>query len=72
MLARNWVTTREKAMPRISAISIEVDPHSPTGYSLLWEGDREHFGTPESIERFRPIKSFRFVSVQGDFLARQV
>jgi len=40
VLAANWVI-REKAMPRVSAIGIEVDPYSPTGYSLCWEGERE-------------------------------
>ena|ERR1700737_2791231 len=58
-------------MPRISAISIEADADSPSGYVLVWEGYREHFGTPESIERFKPVKSFRFICLHGEFVARQ-
>lgn len=58
-------------MPRISAVVIESDSSSPTGYALCWEGYRESFGTPESIERFHPVRSFRFISIHGDFVARQ-
>ncbi len=58
-------------MPKVSTVVIESDVDSPSGYSLVWEGYREHFGTPTSIERFRPIKSFRFVCMHGDFVARQ-
>src|SRR6266566_2853230 len=66
--AGTWVTNREGVMPRISAVVIETDSSSPTGYALSWDGYRESFGTPESIERFRPVRSFRFVSVHGDFV----
>jgi hypothetical protein len=58
-------------MPRRSEVIIEPDPDSPTGYTLCWENYREHFGSQESIERFRPVKSFRFVCLYGDFVARQ-
>jgi len=58
-------------MPRHSEVIIEADSNSPTGYTLRWEGYREYFGSQESIERFKPVRSFRFISVYGDFVARQ-
>lgn len=58
-------------MPRVSEVVIEADHQSSSGYALCWEGYREDFGTPESIERFHPVTSFRFISTYGDFVARR-
>ena len=35
------------------------------------DGYSEHFGSGESIERFKDVESFRFICPIGDFLARK-
>jgi hypothetical protein len=58
-------------MPRSSEITIERDVNASTGYSLVWGDFRDAFGTSESIELFKPVCSFRFVCLYGDFVARK-
>lgn len=58
-------------MPRLSEVTIETDPTASTGYALHWNDFSDTFGTPESIELFRPVTTFRFISIYGDFVARQ-